>query len=404
MPDQSFDARTDAATDYPASPNGPVMPPLLDDHALVDRILSHIDSKSTDRGTTVWREPAANYTSPERFAQELEVLRRVPMAFCPSAALPDPGSWIARTTVGTPLLVVRGTDGVVRGFRNACRHRGMRLAEGEGCSRAFACPYHAWTYGLDGALRHIPGEEGFPGLDKQAHGLVPVTVQEKGGLVFVTQDAPLSDGALPDVPDDLLPADWILFNRLEFDDQANWKLIGETSMEGYHIKALHNQSFYPYGYDNLNVVELAGRNSRIVFPFRRIEKLRTMPREEWGVQMQGRLTDVHQLFPNTHVSFLSSHAMLIILEPVSPTETHWVVYQLAPRLKHGKPLDIEQARRDASFVQDAGLTEDRAAARAIQAGLAANANSHFTFGHYEQAIGHFHRHLAEHVAALRAAG
>lgn len=377
------------------------MPALLNDHDLVDRILAHVDGQSTDKGTTVWREPAANYTSPERFALELEVLRRVPMAFCPSAALTEPGAFVARTSVGTPLLVVRGTDGIVRGFRNACRHRGMKVADGEGCTRAFACPYHAWTYGLDGSLRHIPGEEGFPGLDKEAHGLVPVAaVHEKGGLVFVTQDEPLSDGALPDVPD-LLPPDWVLFNRLEFDDRANWKLIAETSMEGYHIKALHNQSFYPYGYDNLNVVELAGRNSRIVFPFRRIEKLRGLPREQWSTQ--GRITDVHQLFPNTHVSFLSSHAMLIILEPVSPTETHWVVYQLAPRIKNGQPLDIEEARRDASFVQDAGLTEDRAAACAIQAGLASNANTHFTFGHYEQAIGHFHKHLTEHVAKLRLA-
>ena len=372
----------------------------LNDPELVDRILAHVDGKSTDKGATVWREPAENYSSPERFAQELAVLRRVPMAFCPSAALPEPGSYIARTTVGTPLLVVRGADGIVRGFRNACRHRGMRLADGEGCTKAFACPYPAWTYGLDGGLRHVPAEEGFPGLDKATHGLVPVhQVIEKGGLVFVTQDEPLSDGALPDVPD-LLPPDYVLFNKLEFDDKANWKLIGETSMEGYHIKALHNQSFYPYGYDNLNVVELHGRNSRIVFPFRRIEKLRGMPREEWGAQVQGRLTDVHQLFPNTHVSFLSSHAMLIILEPVSPTETHWVVYQLAPRIKNGQPLDLEVARRDANFVQDAGLTEDRAAACAIQAGLASNANTHFTFGHYEQAIGHFHRHLTEHVIML----
>jgi phenylpropionate dioxygenase-like ring-hydroxylating dioxygenase large terminal subunit len=287
----------------------------------------------------------------------------------------------------------------VRGFRNACRHRGMKLAEGEGCKRAFACPYHAWTYGLDGALRHVPGEEGFPGLDKEAHALVPVTVHEKGGLVFVTQESPLSDGALPDVPD-LLPPDYVLFNKIEFDDKANWKLIGETSMEGYHIKALHNQSFFPYGYDNLNVVELHGCNSRIVFPFRRIEKLRQVAREEWSVQ--GRITDVHQLFPNSHVSFLSSHAMLIILEPVTPTETHWVVYQLAPRVKNGKPLDIAEARRDANFVQDAGLTEDRQAACAIQAGLASGANTHFTFGHYEQAIGHFHRHLTEHVEKLKA--
>lgn len=374
------------------------MSALLDDVDLVDRILAHVDAKSTDKGTSVWREPAANYSSAERFAAELEVLRRVPMAFCPSAALPEPGSYIARTTVGTPLLVVRGLDGIVRGFRNACRHRGMKLEEGEGCKRAFACPYHAWIYGLDGTLRHVPGEEGFPGLDKEEHGLVPVTVHEKGGLIFVTQDAPLSDGALPDVPD-LLPPDYVLFNKLEFDDKANWKLIGETSMEGYHIKALHNQSFYPYGYDNLNVVELHGRNSRIVFPFRRIEKLRQMPREEWNVQ--GRLTDTHQLFPNTHVSFLSSHAMLVILEPVTPSETHWVVYQLAPRIKNGKPLDIAEARRDANFVQDAGLTEDRQAACAIQAGLASGANTHFTFGHYEQAIGHFHRHLTEHIEKLK---
>jgi choline monooxygenase len=377
------------------------MAALLNDVDLVDRILAHIDGKSTDKGTSVWREPTANYSSPERFDLELEVLRRVPMAFCPSAALPEPGSYIARTTVGTPLLVVRGTDGVVRGFRNACRHRGMELAEGEGCKRAFVCPYHAWTYGLDGSLRHIPAEEGFPGIDKDAHRLAAVTVHEKGGLVFVTQEAPLSDGALPDVPN-LLPPDYVLFNKLEFDDKANWKLIGETSMEGYHIKSLHNRSFYPYGYDNLNVVELHGCNSRIVFPFRRIEKLRQLPRDEWSVQMQGRLTDVHQLFPNTHVSFLSSHAMLIILEPLSPTETRWVVYQLAPRIKNGEPLDLEEARRDASFVQDAGLTEDRTAACAIQAGLASGANSHFTFGHYEQAIGHFHRHLTEHVDMLKA--
>ena len=378
------------------------MSALLNDAELVERIFAHIDGKSTDKGTSVWREPAVNYSSPGRFAAELEVLRRVPMAFCPSAALPEPGSYIARTTVGTPLLVVRGSDGIVRGFRNACRHRGMKVEEGEGCKRAFSCPYHAWTYGLDGSLRHIPGEDGFPDLDKAAHGLVPVAaVHEKGGLVFVTQDDPLSDGALPNVPD-LLPADYVLFNKLEFDDKANWKLIGETSMEGYHIKALHNQSFFPYGYDNLNVVELHGCNSRIVFPFRRIEKLRQLPREQWNVQ--GRLTDVHQLFPNTHVSFLSSHAMLIILEPVSPNETHWVVYQLAPKVKDGKPLDLEEAKRDANFVQDAGLTEDRAAARAIQEGLAARANSHFIFGHYEQAIGHFHRHLTAHVDMLKGQG
>ena len=251
-----------------------------------------------------------------------------------------------------------------------------------------------WTAGCD----TFRGEAGFPGLDKGEHSLVPVTVHERGGVVFVTQDEPLSDGPLDEMPD-LLPSDYILFNTVELTDPANWKLIGETSMEGYHIRHLHKETFYPYGYDNLNATELHGRNSRIVFPFRRIEKLRDVPREEWSIQ--GRVTDVFQLFPNTHVSFLSSHAILVILEPVTPTETRWVIYQLAPRMKHGKPLDIEEARRDAKFVQDEGLMEDRHAACSIQKGIASGANTHFTFGHFEQAIGHFHRNLAEHVEMLR---
>jgi hypothetical protein len=99
---------------------------------------------------------------------------------------------------------------------------------------------------------------------------------------------------------------------------------------------------------------------------------------------------------------LSSHSILIILEPISPSETHWVIYQLAPRLKNGQPLDLEQARRDANFVQDSGLREDRHAACQIQSGLTSGANTHFTFGHYEQAIGHFHRCLTEHVDRLAA--
>lgn len=371
---------------------------LLNEAELIDRIFSHIDGKTTDAGTEVWREPTANYASAERFAAELEVLRRVPVPFCPSAALPEPGSYIARTAAGTPLLLVRGEDGVVRGFRNACRHRGMAVASGEGCQRSFACPYHAWTYGLDGALKHIPGEDGFPGVDKADHGLVPVhSVVEKGGLVFVTQDAPLSDGALDGLPELLEPGQ-VVFNSLEFRDNANWKLIGETSMEGYHIKALHNKSFYPYGFDNLNVVEIYGRNSRIVFPFRRIEKLRKIPREER--RLRGMVTDVYQLFPNTHISFLTDHAMLVILEPVTPTETQWVVYQISPKPKDGETVDMDQAKKDAGFVQDTGLIEDRAAAHSIQTHIASGANDHFTFGRYEQAIGHFHRNLTEHVAML----
>lgn len=374
---------------------------LLNDQDLIDRIFDHIDGKTTDAGGAVWREPVENYVSEERFAEEIQVLRRVPVPFCPSSAIPNAGDWIARNAALTPLLVVRGDDGKVRAFRNACRHRGMPVAEGgQGCSRAFQCRYHNWTYALDGALKHIPGgaDEGFPGLDIGDHGLTPVhAVEERGGVVFITQDEPLSDGAFLELPE-LFTDEQQTFNNLEFVDQANWKLIGETSMEGYHIKALHNKSFFPYGFDNLNIVETYGRNSRIVFPFRRIEKLRDKPREER--RLQGMVTDVYQLFPNTHVSVLTDHSILIILDPVSVNETRWVVYQLSPKPVPGREIDMEKVRRDANFVQDTGLIEDREAAKGINDHIASGANTHLTFGRFEQAIGHFHRHLTEHVAKL----
>src|SRR5947207_1622610 len=142
---------------------------------------------------------------------------------CTSAALPEAGSYVAREAAGTPLVVVRESDGKVRAFRNACRHRGMQVASGTGCARAFVCRYHGWTYNLEGRLRHIPHEEGFPGFDKQAHPLVPVTAIERLGLVLVTQDEPASaDNSLAAL-DKLIGPDQRLFATNQRDFEVNWK-------------------------------------------------------------------------------------------------------------------------------------------------------------------------------------
>jgi phenylpropionate dioxygenase-like ring-hydroxylating dioxygenase large terminal subunit len=245
---------------------------LMDDSAVVQRILNHIDHRTTDLGEGVWREPVENYRSEERLRAELQVMRRSPIPFCPSAALVEKGSFVARESAGTPILAVRGEDGVVRAFRNACRHRGMQVAAGSGCEKAFVCRYHGWTYGLDGALRHVPHEHGFPGLEKTSHGLVPVTAVERDDLVFVTQDQP-GMGAIEDMPT-VLTANHRLFRASEFEINANWKILAEGFLEGYHIRSTHRDTFYPVQFDNLNVVERFGKNNRIAFPYRRINKLR----------------------------------------------------------------------------------------------------------------------------------
>ena len=145
---------------------------FLNDSDAIERIFNHIDNGTTDLGNTIWKEPVRNYYSQERFDAEIALLRKSPIPYCPSAGLPENGSYIARRASGTPLLVVRGEDGVVRAFINACKHRGMKVADGSGCKKkAFVCPYHAWAYGLNGKLKNIPGQEAFPNLDNDNLGL-----------------------------------------------------------------------------------------------------------------------------------------------------------------------------------------------------------------------------------------
>jgi phenylpropionate dioxygenase-like ring-hydroxylating dioxygenase large terminal subunit len=368
------------------------MAALLDDRGVVARVFAHIEAGTTDVWDGVWREPVANYRSPERLQAEIErVLRRYPTVFCPSAALAEPGAFVAREAAGVPLVVVRGADGVVRGFRNACRHRGMQVATGAGCAKAFACRYHGWTYDLDGGLSYVPHEHGFPGLDKSHHGLVPVhSVVERAGLVFVAQDpgGPTDTGldALPE----LIGRDQRIFHQRENTTPANWKIFLEGFLEGYHIRATHPKSFYPFGFDNLNVIEYFGRNSRVTFPFQRIRKLAEVPEDER--RADGALTFVYQLFPNAIVAVLSHHTVVSVLEPVSVGETRSVTYSLTNR-PAGDEDPAESARRDAAFVSRTGAAEDNAVVCAIQRGIASGANEHFTYGRFEGAIAHFHRSL-----------
>jgi phenylpropionate dioxygenase-like ring-hydroxylating dioxygenase large terminal subunit len=363
---------------------------LLDEGALAERIFQHIDAATTDLGESVWQEPVSHYLSQARFEAECTVIRRHPTPFCPSAALPQQGSYLARVAAGNPIVVSRDDVGTVRAFINACRHRGMQVAEGSGCAKALSCPYHGWTYGLDGTLKGIPGQAGFPALDRDQHRLVEISAIELGGIIYVQQEGEIEPSSL-EYALDYFSADQPLFDQKVLTDSANWKLLYETLMEGYHIKSLHRESFYPFGYDNLNVVETFGPHSRVVYPFQRIEQMRDVPPNERN--LTGLVTSVYMLFPNASISVLSKHTNLVILEPISPNESRWVIYSLINTAPDGTLFSLEEAKRDAVFVNDSGQEEDRAAAAAIQQTLASGANSHFTFGHFEKAIVHFHEQL-----------
>jgi phenylpropionate dioxygenase-like ring-hydroxylating dioxygenase large terminal subunit len=365
---------------------------LATEQVIVQRILDHIDRKTTDLADDIWHEPVENYTSPARFETELiKAFRRTPTPFCPSAALTEVGSYVARDAALTPIIAIRGSDGKVRAFRNACRHRGVQLADGSGCKKALTCRYHGWTYGLDGALRGIPDEHGFPGLDKSAHGLTPVATVEQGGMVFVAQDADIDASALDLIPD-LFAGDLRLYTTAQQEFDANWKIVAEGFLEGYHIRSTHTQTFFPLQFDNLNVTESFGRNSRISFPYRRIEKLRGVPMAER--RTAGMLTHVYHLFPNVMIATFPTNMIMTVLEPLGVSRTRFVTYTLSSMVADDDGRAAIKQGRD--FVT-AGAAEDREMATSAQRGLASGANTSFVFGLFEGAIGQFHRNLHELV-------
>lgn len=374
---------------------------MRNDAELLDHILNHIDNGTTDLGDEEWFEPVEHYASQARFDAERRLMRRLPIPFCPVAALPEPGSYVARHSAGVPIVVVRDMQGTIRAFRNACRHRGMQLAEGSGCTKIFRCNYHGWAYRLDGRLEYVPHEHGFPDLDKDSNGLVPVhSVDVQSGLVFVTQNEPVGLGALESLPA-LLSPDQVIFETQEKVEEINWKLTAEGTLEGYHIKPTHPESFFPYGYDNLNVVEMQGPNVRVCYPFRRIEKLRDAPRE--NLSLDRMVTLVNRVFPFTSVTRLAQHYAVSFAEPESPTRTRYFNYRLTlPTVDGGEPSEdaLARAKKDVAFLSDTGDKEDAKVVCDIQAAIESGANSHYRFGRFESAIGHLHKNLALYLTRL----
>jgi phenylpropionate dioxygenase-like ring-hydroxylating dioxygenase large terminal subunit len=366
---------------------------LADDPTVIQRVLDHIDNRSTDLAATGWREPIENYRSPERFAAELDVvLRRQPVGFCPSAALAEAGAFVAREAAGTPVIAVRGRDGAVRAFLNACSHRGAQVAcQSTGCAKAFVCPYHGWVYGLDGGLRGIPHDDGFPDLDRTASGLTPLTAIERGGVVFVAQQpaTPAMTAELDQLPR-LIPHRFRFVKVDQLDVAANWKIAVEGFLEGYHIRSTHPDTFYPIQYDNLNVIESFGRHNRVTFPYRNIEALRTV--DPSARSADGCLTYAYHLFPNVIVATQPGRMSLIVLEPLTVASTRFVIYALSDH--HDGSQEADAAFEGEESFAAKGAAQDRAIIRSIQRSLAANPREFFEFGLFEGAIGHFHRELA----------
>ncbi|MEN3317730.1 MAG: hypothetical protein V7643_1131 [Mycobacterium sp.] len=386
----------------------PTKASVADDVEIVRRILAHIDAGTTDEGDA-WREPVQNYLDPSRFTHEIETLRSFPSVYLPSAAIPNAGDHAERVTFGVPLFAVRDRDGRARVFRNSCRHRGMALVEGPGCTHAFVCRYHGWTYRLDGSLSHVPHAEAFPDLDMPTRGLVEVDSREVDGLIVIgplspTADPQRADAAMAALTDGspwrnkLLPAERLFAVRPAV-RPMNWKVLVEQFLEGYHIRTTHKDTFYPIQYDDLNVVEAFGPNTRITFPYQNIEHLRDRPESTWTVGH--RVTYVYHLFPNVMFATFPNQALVITIDPIDVDHTTVTIYAMVtPEVAKRASANPDAAAGARNLLNEGGV-EDNEMSEGVQRGLHAGANEFVEFGRHESAIGRFHANLDERLACTR---
>jgi phenylpropionate dioxygenase-like ring-hydroxylating dioxygenase large terminal subunit len=191
--------------------------------------------------------PYSWYTDADVFARERERLFEHSWVYAGHVGeLPEPGSYFTTRVGDVPLVVVGDRDGHLRAFVNVCRHRGSEVMTGSGTCTTLQCPYHAWTYGLDGALRAAPRAEADPDFDHEPLGLLPAQVDTWGPFIFVNPDgssSPLAEtlGTLPEI----VARGGVDVDALEFHSRGsyslktNWKVAVENYLECYHCAVAH---------------------------------------------------------------------------------------------------------------------------------------------------------------------
>lgn len=192
--------------------------------------------------------PKAYYTEPAIFAEEEQkILTKSWIGVAHGSEVAAPNQFITRKIIGENIIVVRGRDSVLRAFYNVCPHRGHELLSGSGTAKnVITCPYHAWTFKLDGQLNRARNCDNVQSFDPEKASLNPISVEEYAGFIFINLDLKASsvETQLPDLANQLNAAcpninQLKLAARLVSQTKANWKLIVDNYMECYHCAIAH---------------------------------------------------------------------------------------------------------------------------------------------------------------------
>jgi len=368
----------------------------------VKELMDLVARETTALADSVMELDVREYTDPELFQREkTELFRNYPQFVGPSCLLPEAGNYFAFDDTGVPILIVRRPDGGLNAFVNICSHRGAPLNPCEHGTarkgRLFSCPYHGWTYDLDGKLVGVPfGKEGFAGIDRDALGLRPLDVQEKHGMIFVMPNPALTfdiDAVLGGIEDRLsgfgFDNHYYLGAKKVFTD-FSWKLNMDTFHEYYHFEFLHPESIATMAYSNIATYKQCGRNHSMGSPTLQINELQDVPEDQW--QPREYSSFVNYIFPNTVIFVVADHFQTWRVYPISPDRS--VVYH-SMFLPHAPSSDEERQGFEEYFqmINDVAVAEDYGLVEKVHRGLQAGIERKVLIGRNEPGVQNMHRQL-----------
>jgi nitrite reductase/ring-hydroxylating ferredoxin subunit len=353
-------------------------------------------------GTRVLELDSTVYTDVLWFEAEQKALfSKLPLVLAPSALLPEPKLAVAHDGFALPLIISRDGDGAVHVMANVCSHRGTRLIESEDVvsAKGIACPYHAWTYGPDGALKGLPRADCFPGLDRTTIQLVHFPAVEAGGLIWFARDPTVdftdSVALAPDFA--AFGLDGLhLYRRHSHSVAANWKLIVDAFLESYHVQRLHAGTIADFFADGITASDQIGPHQRAAVG--RADYLASIDREDW-TQLRHAVTFTYFLFPSAILIVSPDYINLLIVMPQTVRSSLVEDFMLIPEPPATAEADAHWQKSWDLLDRGTFGGEDFRAAQLCQRGLDSGLLEKVTLGTLEEGIAGFH---AQVDAAIQA--
>ena len=362
--------------------------------AIAKDVLKLVEQGQPEYGEESWEADIGRFIDKDRFELEKKKLfLERPQLIALSADLPNPGDFYATDIAGKPILIVRNKDGKAQAFLNACRHRGVKLAEGCGHGQGFTCRYHGWTYSNDGELISVPSRSAFePG---QLRGLIALPIAEEMGMILVHADPEghldFNEffGPMKEYLEDFDIPEYELLSAHRSQTRINWKHAVDGGLEAYHVPFLHQNTFGTGGLAQL-LHRQFGDHHALIAPRAEILTLKDKPEEEWPHSCY--FTSTNSIFPNT---VIGGGDPVLFFQRTEPNTDDPGVCDYIFRLYGRKGTSPEERARHLAgvdFFMKVSLEEDLPVQRSSQIMMEEGAVPSVLFGKREINLTRMHKH------------